>query len=393
MEKRHVFISYKVEDFSQADSVRATLEANGFPCWMAPMSLPGGSSYAVEIPKAIKSAACVVLVLSARAQTSKWVSREIDRALNENVTVLPFMIEDCLLTPEFEFYLTNVQQYSAYDNYEDSLKRLLTNVAVLFDSDRTEFTTVPSKAAPKPRRLSVTAVVCALIVAAALCVGGWFLLRTPPAAPSESPTVAEPTAEHVITTVDEFRMTAVAAVKKTDAGTLWDPSSLTQLSATEDAVLYRVNTHIDGVDCHVAFRNDNTAIVCALTGLSEDTYQAGLQLAEHVSTAVYNVSLDNLSDVIDDHETYPVEKLSDVTTAMETIGFADVLAREPDTKLALKYKHIQADPDDRIRCEIRTAMLNDDVHYDLILRYECHEDAKGVLLRGDSILHNEVLGQ
>ena len=395
MEKRHVFISYKVEDFSQADSVRAALEANGFPCWMAPMSLPGGSSYAVEIPKAIKNAACVVLILSSRAQTSKWVSREIDRALNENVTVLPFVIEDCLLTPEFEFYLTNVQRYAAFDDYEGSLKRLLANVASLCGSDRTDFTTTPSpKAAEnKPRRTGVIVAVCALI-AAALCVGGWFLLRTPPAKePQEQPAVTDETPAHVIATVDEFHMTAVAAAEKTDAGTLWEPASLTQVSAAEDATLYRVNTLIDGVSCHVAFQDDNSTVVCALTGLSEENYERGLELAKHVSVAVYNVSLDNLPDVIDDHETYPVEKLSDVTTAMEAIGFADVMAREPDTTFALKYKHIQADADDRIRCEIRTGMLNGNISYDLILRYEYHKDTKGVLLRGDSILHNEVFGQ
>ena len=34
----NVFISYKAEEFDEANWVKKTLETNGISCWMAPMS-------------------------------------------------------------------------------------------------------------------------------------------------------------------------------------------------------------------------------------------------------------------------------------------------------------------------------------------------------------------
>ena len=50
-----VFISYKSEEFQEADWVRQQLESGGISCWMAPHSITGGASYATEIPQAIRS--------------------------------------------------------------------------------------------------------------------------------------------------------------------------------------------------------------------------------------------------------------------------------------------------------------------------------------------------
>ena len=92
-----VFISYKAEEFNDANWIRTVLETNGLSCWMAPASIPGGSSYAAEIPKAIRAAKVFVLVLSEKCQLSRWVPRELDQAINEGKTILPFMLENCQL--------------------------------------------------------------------------------------------------------------------------------------------------------------------------------------------------------------------------------------------------------------------------------------------------------
>ena len=63
-----VFISYKSEEFDDANWVKAALETNGISCWMAPMCIPGGSNYAVEIPQAIREAKVFVLILSEKSQ-------------------------------------------------------------------------------------------------------------------------------------------------------------------------------------------------------------------------------------------------------------------------------------------------------------------------------------
>lgn len=133
-----VFISYKTEDEAQARWVRDTLETNGISCWMAPGSIPGGSSYASEIPAAIRGCRAFVLVLSQQTQASRWVPRELDQAINCGKVVLPFMLEDCALRDDFNFYLTNVQRYNAYENKAAAMEKLLRDLRALLGADQTE---------------------------------------------------------------------------------------------------------------------------------------------------------------------------------------------------------------------------------------------------------------
>jgi len=96
-----VFISYSSRDMVQAETVRNVLEKNGIPCWMAPRDIPGGSNYTKEIPIAIRQCQVFVLILSQHAQSSHWVLKELDSAVNCGKTILPFMLEDCELNDEF----------------------------------------------------------------------------------------------------------------------------------------------------------------------------------------------------------------------------------------------------------------------------------------------------
>ncbi len=163
-----VFISYKSEEYDEANWLRMTFETNGISCWMAPACIPGGSSYALEIPKAIKECRVFVLVLSKRAQASVWVSKEVDRAINEGKTVLPFMLENFPLRDDFNFYLTNVQRYEAYEKKEAAIEKMVTDINNLLGrkpqekSDNTESKPEPKREEPKkeqpePKREEATA--------------------------------------------------------------------------------------------------------------------------------------------------------------------------------------------------------------------------------------------
>lgn len=128
---KDVFISYKTEEENEANWVKSTLETNGISCWMAPSCIPGGSSYALEIPQAIKQAKVFVLILSSKAQSSQWVSKEVDLAINEGKIILPFMLENCALKDDFNFYLTNVQRYTAYENKAAAIEKMLKEIKAL----------------------------------------------------------------------------------------------------------------------------------------------------------------------------------------------------------------------------------------------------------------------
>ncbi len=128
---KDVFISYKAEEIEEASWVRSVLESNGISCWMAPACIPGGSSYAVEIPQAIRKSKVFVLILSTKAQNSRWVSKEVDLAINEGKVVLPFMLENCALKDDFNFYLTNVQRYAAYENKVAAAEKMIKEIKAL----------------------------------------------------------------------------------------------------------------------------------------------------------------------------------------------------------------------------------------------------------------------
>ncbi|MBQ8791492.1 MAG: TIR domain-containing protein [Ruminiclostridium sp.] len=130
MADEKVFISYKSEEYHHALRVKKTLEAKGISCWLAPESISVGSSYAAEIPSAIEKCEFFILILSYNVQKSKWVPRELDRAINLNKRILPFMIEECELKSEFEFYLSNVQRIEAYKDIDKAYQRLFDIIGI-----------------------------------------------------------------------------------------------------------------------------------------------------------------------------------------------------------------------------------------------------------------------
>ncbi len=153
---KDVFISYKAEEAEEANWVRSVLETNGVSCWMAPANIPGGSNYAVEIPKAIRNCKVFVLLLSSRSQGSMWVTKEVDCAINYGKIVLPFMLENCTLKEEFNFYLTNVQRYAAFENKSSEIKRMVMDIkAIINNADQTPVNIPTPAPAPKPTPTAV----------------------------------------------------------------------------------------------------------------------------------------------------------------------------------------------------------------------------------------------
>lgn len=132
---RQVFISYSSKDYQQALAVRNVMEQNGLTCWMAPESIPGGSNYTKEIPIAIRECQAFVLMLSANAQNSHWVLKELDRAVNEGKIILPFQLEDVPLSDEFNFLLTGAQRYDAYQKKAEALKLLVSRVKAIVEAN------------------------------------------------------------------------------------------------------------------------------------------------------------------------------------------------------------------------------------------------------------------
>ena len=130
-----VFISYSTKDQLEADLVKRVLESNGISCWMAPGNIPSGSNYAREIPGAIRQTRIFLLLLSRAAQASKWVPKELDLAVNEMKVIIPFMLEDCEILDEFNFYLIGAQRLNAYCQRAEALQVLVNRIHAVLSAD------------------------------------------------------------------------------------------------------------------------------------------------------------------------------------------------------------------------------------------------------------------
>lgn len=127
--RHQVFICYSHPDVGYADAVCVALEVSGIRCWMAPRDISPSKDWAEEIVDAIGSAAIMVLVFSSHSNSSPQVRREVERAVNKNVPILPLRVEDVLLSKSLEYFISTQQWLDAFTPpFEAHLDRLRDSV-------------------------------------------------------------------------------------------------------------------------------------------------------------------------------------------------------------------------------------------------------------------------
>jgi tetratricopeptide (TPR) repeat protein len=109
-----VFVSYSVKDKTTADAVCASLEANGIRVWIAPRDVVPGSDWGESIIDAIHESKVMILVFSANSNASPQIKREIERAVNKSVTVVPFRIDDVLPSKTLEYFISTQHWLDAF---------------------------------------------------------------------------------------------------------------------------------------------------------------------------------------------------------------------------------------------------------------------------------------
>lgn len=126
-----VFVSYSSEDRKFVNTIVQMMKEERISYWKAPEMIPAGSSYAREIPRAIKECEVFLLVLSRTSQKSIWVEKEIDSAISHRKTIIPFQIDDVPLNDTFRFYLNNVQMISYALDSMEAMEELKTQLSQL----------------------------------------------------------------------------------------------------------------------------------------------------------------------------------------------------------------------------------------------------------------------
>ena len=130
-----VFISYAHADKATADAACATLEQAGIRCWIAPRDITPGEEYGAAIVKAIENCRVMVLIFSASANTSRQTRREVERAINAGVTLVPVRIEDVPPTESFAYFMSSVHWLDALTPpLEEHLQKLAASIKALLQA-------------------------------------------------------------------------------------------------------------------------------------------------------------------------------------------------------------------------------------------------------------------
>jgi len=138
-----VFISYPHEDKATADAACAKLEAESVRCWIAPRDVRPSADWAASIVDAIDNCRVMVLIFSSRANQSKQVHREVQRAFDQEKPVVPFRIENTVPEKTLAYYMGPVHWLDALtppferhlDTLAQSIKGLL-QIAPVADVDQ-----------------------------------------------------------------------------------------------------------------------------------------------------------------------------------------------------------------------------------------------------------------
>jgi biotin transporter BioY len=126
-----VFVSYSSDDKSAADAVCAALETSGIRCWIAPRDILPGTDWSGAIIDAINTSSLLVLVYSAKANESSQIKREVERAVNRGVAIIPFRLEDVPMSSSLEYFVSMPQWLDAFPPpLENHLDRLAETVRV-----------------------------------------------------------------------------------------------------------------------------------------------------------------------------------------------------------------------------------------------------------------------
>ena len=120
-----VFVSYSHKDKVVADAIVSYLEFKGSRCWYAPRDIVPGADWAASIMDAIRGAKVMVLLFTDYANTSTQVAREVNLAVSNGVTIIPFKMTNSMPTQGMQYYLSTVHWLDAMSSpLDQSIKKL-----------------------------------------------------------------------------------------------------------------------------------------------------------------------------------------------------------------------------------------------------------------------------
>jgi hypothetical protein len=124
-----VFLSHSHVDKHYADAICHCLERAGVRCWVAPRDIRPSEDWAEAIINGMDQCRILLLIFSSSSNNSPQVRREVERAVNKGLTILPVRIEAVAPSKSLEYFISTQHWLDAFDRDLDaSLAELLRGV-------------------------------------------------------------------------------------------------------------------------------------------------------------------------------------------------------------------------------------------------------------------------
>lgn len=141
-----VLISYSSHDKNVADAICSWLERNDIRCWIAPRDITPGVEYGESIINAINACEVMVVVFTDNANHSRFVRKEVERAVSKGCVVVPVRLQDVLPTQSLEFFLSSDHWLDATSPpVERHLDKLVNTVQMLLSTPHTILPSLPNR--------------------------------------------------------------------------------------------------------------------------------------------------------------------------------------------------------------------------------------------------------
>ena len=122
---KHVFISYKHDDFDFAENVRRCLEEANFKTWKDD-HIHAGEEWRNQIDLAIKNAFAIVVIMTPDAKASEYVTYEWSFAVGMGIRIIPLKYKATRLHPRLEVFQS--VNFTSNSNDHRPWKRLVTEI-------------------------------------------------------------------------------------------------------------------------------------------------------------------------------------------------------------------------------------------------------------------------
>jgi hypothetical protein len=141
-----IFISHANEDEKHATAACDALESGGVRCWIAPRDIDPGKNWSAEIIKGIESSRTMLVILSAHANESNHIRREVGQADERHLPLITFRVEDVKPADSLAYYLDSTHWLDAFPRPKEKHPQLVAAVKRLLTVGPP-----PPEPAPRPR--------------------------------------------------------------------------------------------------------------------------------------------------------------------------------------------------------------------------------------------------